>query len=132
MTAGKAILKVLTVSATILIWIFVVFALYRFGQYCYEMGYRVFTEPPMTTAENATDKLVTIDSDMNDFDIGKALEKKDLVDSGMLFVLQYKLSAYNGDIVPGTYTLSTSMTAKEMMAVMSHEDESSTETETEE
>ncbi|MCR5273335.1 MAG: endolytic transglycosylase MltG [Lachnospiraceae bacterium] len=132
MTAEKAIFKILTISATVLIWVFVIFSLYRFGQYCYEMGYRVFTEPAMTTEENAKDKLVTIDSDMSDLEIGEELEKKGLVDSGVLFLVQYKLSAYSGDIIPGTYTLSTSMTAKEMMAVMARSEEETTETEAEE
>lgn len=36
----------------------------------------------------------------------------------ILFYLQLKLSAYSKKLVPGIYTLNTSMTAKEMMVVM--------------
>ncbi|MCR5468995.1 MAG: endolytic transglycosylase MltG [Lachnospiraceae bacterium] len=132
MTAGKAILKVLTTSATILIWVLVVFYLYRFGQFAYDMGYRVFTEPAMTTEAEAKDKLVTIDSDMSDLDIGKELEEKGLIDNHILFVIQYKLSAYSGKIKDGTYTLSTSMTTKDMLKVMAQSDEDSTESTEEE
>ena len=46
-----------------------------------------------------------------------------------LFVLQMTLSAYSKKVREGTYTLSTSMTAQEMLQVMSAEEACSTETE---
>lgn len=47
-----------------------------------------------------------------------------------LFYLQLKLSAYSGHIKPGIYTLNTSMTAKDMMVIMSSDksDEEQTQT----
>ena len=43
---------------------------------------------------------------------------------------QLKLSAYSGHIKPGIYTLNTSMTAKDMMVIMSSDksDEEQTQT----
>ena len=78
---------------------------------------------------SGTDKLVEITSDMSESDIGNLLEKKGLVRDGKLFLAQLKLSAYTGKIKTGTYTLNTSMTAKEMMVIMSTIPEAETETE---
>ena len=47
------------------------------------------------------------------------LEEKGLIEDARLFVVQELLSAYHGEILPGIYDLSTSMTAEEMLAVMS-------------
>jgi UPF0755 protein len=44
-------------------------------------------------------------------------------------LLQLKLSAYSGKLVPGVYTLNTSMEPKEMMVVMATVPEAETETE---
>ena len=55
---------------------------------------------------------------MSEKEIGQLLEDKGLVKDGNLFYLQLKLSAYSKKLVPGIYTLNTSMTAKEMMVVM--------------
>lgn len=59
-----------------------------------------------------------------------ALEDKGLVRDHNLFYLQLKLSAYSGHIKPGIYTLNTSMTAKDMMVIMSSDksDEEQTQT----
>jgi UPF0755 protein len=69
---------------------------------------------------------------MSEREIGKMLENRGLIDDGNLFFVQLKLSAYSGDLKSGMYTLNTSMTAKEMMAVMAAEADADTETETEE
>ncbi len=52
-------------------------------------------------------------------ELGQLLEDKGLVRDHNLFYLQLKLSAYSGHIKPGIYTLNTSMTAKDMMVIMS-------------
>ena len=62
-------------------------------------------------------------------DIGALLEKKGLVRSADLFAVQLKLSSYSKKIKAGVYTLSTSMTAKDMMQVMSADEVTETETE---
>ena len=54
-------------------------------------------------------------------EIGKLLESKGLIKDGTLFYLQNILSRYKGDLKPGTYTLNTSMTTEEMMAVIAGE-----------
>ncbi len=98
-----------------------VYGLYQLGLDSYSYGYRVFAEPAVTSGKG-TDRLVQLTEFMSDSDIGKVLEEKGLVRDNRLFVLQLKLYGYGGRLVPGFYTLNTSMTAQEMMQVMSGED----------
>ncbi len=128
MSLNKIVFKFVRFSFSILMLLVVALCLVKLGTFCYDFGYRVFTEQPME-AEPGTDKLVEITSDMSESDIGNLLEKKGLVRDGKLFLAQLKLSAYTGKIKTGTYTLNTSMTAKEMMVIMSTVPEAETETE---
>ncbi len=47
------------------------------------------------------------------------LKENGLIKDVSVFVVQEKLSEYSGEIKPGVYVLNTSMTAEEMIAVMS-------------
>ena len=71
--------------------------------------------------------IISLSEDTSARELGKTLEEKGLVRDGNLFFLQLKLSAYSKRILPGVYTLNTSMTAKDMMVVMSTEESESTE-----
>jgi UPF0755 protein len=46
------------------------------------------------------------------------MESKGLSRDGKLFTLQYLFSEYKNDVKPGTYEVSTAMTAEEIMAAM--------------
>ncbi|MBO5522348.1 MAG: endolytic transglycosylase MltG [Roseburia sp.] len=130
MNLNKIVFKFVRFSFSILVMLLVVVCLVKLGTFCYEFGYRVFTEAPMEEAPG-TEKNVEITADMSEGDIGKLLEKNGLVRDATLFYAQLKLSAYTGKLRPGTYTLNTSMTAKEMMVIMATVPEGETETETE-
>ncbi len=119
MGIGKIVMRIVSISFTALVFILVVYGLYQLGLDSYSYGYRVFAEPAVTSGKG-TDRLVQLTEFMSDSDIGKVLEEKGLVRDNRLFVLQLKL--YGGRLVPGFYTLNTSMTAQEMMQVMSGED----------
>lgn len=95
----------------------VVYLIYRGAGICYDYGYRIFTEPAMTTGEGRT-VTVTISPDMSVSDIGKLFEGRGLVRDARLFVLQYYLSEYREDVGPGIFELSTAMTVEEMMQAM--------------
>lgn len=129
MSARKVVMRVVSISFSILVIVLVIFALAKLGEYAYTFGYRVFTEEPISTEEEGSDVIVRIENDMDAIDIGNLLEEKGLVRDGTLFLAQLKLSSYNNKLKPGVYTLNTSMTAKEMMQVMSPAEK---ETETEE
>lgn len=103
----------------VVIAIGVVYVIYRGAGICYDYGYRIFTEPAVSAGEGRT-VTVSVTEDMSAWDIGKLLESRGLVKDGKLFVLQYYLSEYLEDVKPGVFEFSTSMTAEEMMEVMTH------------
>ncbi len=94
-----------------------VYIIYRGVVICYDYGYRIFTEEPVS-AGNGRTVTVQVTEDMSAFDIGKLFESKGLVRDWKLFAMQYYLSEYKKDVEPGTFQLSTAMTAEEMMAAM--------------
>lgn len=108
----ETIIKVVVVAAV------VVFVL-RTSTEAYDFGYRVFADEPMTKTGNGRTVTVGIAESAGIKDIAQMLEEKGLIADANLFVVQEFLSAYHGEILPGIYDLSTTMTSQEMMAIMS-------------
>ena len=106
----------------------VVVGLIQLGRYCYDFGYRVFTEEPVSDAPGK-EVVVSVTSDMSEMEIGNMLEEEGLVRDGLLFFAQLKLSAYSGKLQPGIYTLNTSMSGKDMIVVMAAVPEEQEDTE---
>ncbi len=92
--------------------------IYKAGQKAYDFGYRVFAEEAMSPAPGR-DVEVSITQGKSAYDVGKMLEEKGLIRDAQLFMLQEKLSGYKDKMQPGIYTLNTSMTAEDMLKVMS-------------
>ena len=92
----------------------IVYGIYRGALLCYDYGYRVFPEPAISAGTGRTVP-VTITEETTAQQLGEQLEQKGLVRDGRVFVVQYYLSEFRKDIQPGTYELSTAMTAEEMM-----------------
>ena len=72
---------------------------------------------------------VTITENMSIGEIAELLEMRELIQDDKVFRVQYLLSEYRGEIVPGSYVLNTSQTADEMLAVISRQEEKESETE---
>ncbi|MDE7311037.1 MAG: endolytic transglycosylase MltG [Eubacterium sp.] len=121
MSATKIVMRLVSISFTILFFVVVVYGLYELGIRSYDYGYRIFAEPPVASGEGK-DRLVRIKSSMSDSDIAQLLEEKGLIRDKWLFIIQLKLSGYGGKLAAGQYTLNTSMTADEMMQTMSQEE----------
>ncbi len=118
------VLKVVVYAAVIMfIW--------RGAYMAYDYGYRIFEEAPMSTG-NGRVVSVTIPEDMSAKEMGALLEQKGLIRDGELFVLQYHLSEYKVDLLPGTFELSTAMTVDEMLKTMTIEPIEESEEETQE
>ncbi len=100
----------------------VIFLIYKGASVCYDYGYRIFTEPAVSSGEGRS-VTVTITEDMSPADIGELFQTKGLVKDATLFTLQYYFSEFRKDVKPGEYELSTSMTAEEMMEVMASDQE---------
>ncbi len=118
MSFNKIVRRIVSISFTALVFILIVYGLYQLGLNAYIYGYRIFTEPAVTT-EAGSDSLVQIKSSMSALDVGELLERKGLIRDKWLFMLQMKFSEYNNQLVSGYYTLNTSMTAQEMLEIMS-------------
>ena len=114
---NKVVFKFVSISFSILVALLVVVGLIGLGSYCYDFGYRVFTESPVDETPGR-DVTVSVTADMSEHDIGKMLKEEGLVEDANLFYAQLKLSAYSGKLKPGVYTLNTSMTAREMFVIM--------------
>ena len=97
--------------------VLVVLVVYRGAMVCYDYGYRIFTEPAVSAGEGRA-ITVTIPKDMSAKEMGELFANKGLIKDSNLFILQYYLSEFRKDIQPGTFELSTAMTAEEMMEVM--------------
>lgn len=105
-----AIIKVVVVVAA-------VFIIYRGAVIGYDYGYRIFTEPAMSSGEGRT-VTITLKPDMSAKEVGQLMVDKGLSRDANLFALQYLLSEYKEEVRPGTYEVSTAMTAEEIMAAM--------------
>lgn len=117
---NKTLAKVLKLVFTIFILLIIAYVGVVLVTTAYEYGYRVFTESAVDSGKGK-DVLVQIREGMSDLDIGTELEEKGLVRNAHLFAVQMKLSAYEGKLEPGVYTLKTSMTPKEMIVSMVQE-----------
>ena len=111
---------VLTVCETILkIAIIVVIGMfiYRGALLAYDYGYRIFEEAPMSEGEGR-EVVITIPEGMSAKEMGELLYMKGLIRDEKLFRIQYFLSEFKEDLLPGTFTLRTNMTVEEMLKTM--------------
>ena len=90
MDINKIVFRFVSVSFSILVMLLVCIGLFKAGSFCYEFGYRVFTEPAME-AEPGTDVVVQVTEDMSGMDIGKMLTEKGLVQDATIFYTQMKI-----------------------------------------
>lgn len=104
----------------VVVYVAVVFFIYKGATIAYDYGFRVFKEAPMTEAPGV-DINVEVTMGKSTLQIGEILESKGLIRDAKLFYIQNLLSAYKNKLRPGQYTLNTSMTMVEMMEVMSTE-----------
>lgn len=111
-------ISIVSAMVKILIAFLLIMFIYRGAMYCYDFGYRIFTDMPMSI-EPGTDVTVIINEGYSTRQIGEILQENGLINDATLFVLQEKLSEYSGKITPGVYTLNTSMTTEKMIAIMS-------------
>jgi UPF0755 protein len=75
------------------------------------------------------DALIQVKEDMSEYEIAQLLEERGMIRDAKLFFLQWKLSVYSGKEVPGVYTVNSSMTPQEIMAVISPDQEETETTE---
>ena len=117
MKSGNLVVAVFGAVLRISLAVAIIFVIYRGAVTCYDYGYRIFTEPAMSSGEGRSVS-VTLLPDMSPLEIGELMQNKGLTRDSKLFALQYLCSEYREDVKPGTYEVSTAMTAEEIMAAM--------------
>ncbi len=120
----KVVMRVLSISITVLFCVLVVCGLYQVGLKCYDFGYRVYTEPAVSEGKG-TEQIVQITDDMGTKELADLLEEKGLVRDSRLFYVQAKLFGF--DLEPGVYKVSSAMTARELMMAMTPVEEEAEE-----
>ena len=120
MSTKQLVRAIFSTILKVVIYVAVVFFIYKGATIAYDYGFRVFKEEPMTQAPGV-DINVEITMGKSALQIGEILESKGLIRDAKLFYLQNLLSAYKNKLRPGEYTLNTSMTMVEMIAVMAAE-----------
>nr|MBQ8252236.1 endolytic transglycosylase MltG [Lachnospiraceae bacterium] len=95
----------------------VVVCVYRAAMYSYHFGYMVFADAAKE-ASPGRDVSIVVESGDDIMDIGETLERRGLISDAKIFVVQAILLEYKDKIIPGEYTLNTSMKADEMIELM--------------
>lgn len=127
MKTRDLVFAVLGTITKVVVTILVVYYVYQGALIAYDYGYRIFAEPAMTEKGEGWEVKVTVPMGSSAKEVGELLQGKGLIRDANLFYLQNLLSEYKDEIKPGTYVLNTSMTAREMMEVMSEETQESSE-----
>lgn len=117
MKSERLIGVVISAILKLVVAVAVVYAVYQGAMTCYSYGYRIFTEPAVSSGTGRV-VTITLKEDATATELGELFAEKGLVKDAKLFALQYMFSEYRKDLIPGTYELSTAMTAEEMMEVM--------------
>lgn len=120
----KVVLRIVNISVTVLCGVLIVCALYYVGLSSYSFGYRVYTEPAVSSG-NGQSMLVQVTEDMSLKDLAEVLEEKGLIRDARLFYLQATLCKFEPKM--GNYTLKTSMTPSQMMEAMTPTEEDSSD-----
>lgn len=118
MNIKEVVLAICETIIKIAIAAVVIMFIYRGSLIAYDYGYRIFEEPAMAQEGAGRDVVVTIPEGMSAKEMGELLYMKGLIRDENLFQIQYLLSEFKEDLLPGTFTLNTSMKVEEMLEVM--------------
>ncbi len=121
MKIGSFFVNVAAMLVRLLIVLVLLSAIYKLGFRAYDFGYRIFAEESMT-GEPGRDIEITIPQGASVMEIGEILEVRGLIRDKRLFFVQERLSEFHGKLSPGDYTLNTSETPRDMMAIMAKDD----------
>lgn len=128
MKIGKFLKGIIEIALRLIVICAVLTFIYNASVTAYDFGFQIFAERPVSMGSGRIVK-VTVPMESSASDIGKILKDNGLIKDSTLFVLQEFVSAYHGDLKPGEYELSTSMTPTEMMQVMAGQGEPLTDDE---
>lgn len=99
------------------VYVLVFFLFIRVATLGYDFSYHVFGDPVMSKYDTDTVEF-TVQDGQNLDDIASALEHAKLIKYKYAFEIRAKLEKLDGKLSPGTYQLSKSMTADQMLVVL--------------
>lgn len=120
MKKQKAVYSAFNRIFNILLALIVVMIVYIGATAAYDFGYRLFAEEPMSLAPGI-EKVVVIEEGMSVSDVAEMLERGGVIRDALIFKVQNRFSHYSIGFQAGTYTVNTSMSNDEIMAVLSGE-----------
>lgn len=118
MSLKQVLVALLNMIFRLVISCAVVVLIYRGAMYAYHFGYMVFSDATMEVSPGR-DVSVTVETDDDLKDIGEMLERRGLISDSNIFLVQAILLEYKDSLIPGVYTLNTSMTSEKMLEIMS-------------
>lgn len=130
MSLKQVFIALLNMTFRLTISCIVVVLVYRAAMYSYHFGYMVFSDATMELSPGR-DVSITVETDDELMDIGETLERRGLISDAKIFWVQAFLLEYKDKLLPGVYTLNTSMTSEEMLEIMAATAEEESEEETE-
>lgn len=126
MNTKQLIISIGTIAVKLAVAYLIITYMIQWMGAAHEFGYRMFAEEPMTGEPGITYN-VTVTEESTPKQIAEALEEYGLIRDKNLFYAQYMVSEYRNKIEPGTYDLNTSMTAEQMLEIMSPEEDEAEE-----
>lgn len=117
MNLKKIVFGIIDIVCKVVLVVIAVMFIIRAVHYAYDVGVDLFDQKPMAPMDSRV-VAVTITGSDSVNEIGKQLEEKGLIKDSRLFWIQERLSVYHDMIGAGTYELSPSMTADEMIQIM--------------
>lgn len=111
---------VIAISIRLILLALIVLLLYEGVTKGYEFGHDIFYASAME-AEPGQDKEIKVDKGTSIAGVAKLLKEKGLIANEYSFIIQAKFFDYKAN--PGSYTLNTSMTSKDILQMMNENTE---------
>ena len=116
--SGRSIgLGLLDTAVKGLLVAFAIMMISKYASLAYNYGYNIYNQTPVSQYDTRV-VLVSVTDSMSVMDIAELLENRGLIQDKYLFWLQERFSEYHGMIAAGTYDLSPSQTADEIIGIM--------------
>ncbi|MCM1183246.1 MAG: endolytic transglycosylase MltG [Roseburia sp.] len=105
----------------------IIVAVFRLAVGAYNFGYQVFADIPMEEDGGRVVSII-VTEEQDSRDVAKLLEQRGLIADANVFYVQEQLSKdFKDNIQPGTYELSSGMSAAEMLRILCRLDEETEE-----
>lgn len=113
---------IISVSVNIIAIAAVIMCIYFLANWSYNFGNAIFDSSPVD-AYNGKNVIVTVPQNAKLLDVSRLMKNAGVVKDEYVFMIQIILSDEKDNIVPGTYTLSTSMMPTEIIEIIASDPE---------